>query len=480
MIVGRNFEIAKLNQLYDSDRAEFIAIYGRRRVGKTYLVNESYGNRITFHHSGLSPIETGCGQNQLKKQLQQFYYSLLMQGMNRNHCPKSWLEAFFMLEQFLQKKDTGERQVVFLDELPWMDTPRSGFITALESFWNGWASRRDNLLLVVCGSASSWILDNLINNRGGLYGRVTYEMKLSPFSLAECEEFYRERQCKMSRYDIVQSYMIVGGMPYYINYMERNKSLAQNVDRLFFQSNGILRDEYNRLFDSAFENPTIMRRIVEFLATRRKGYTRVEIAENVGMQDCGKFSSLLRALVTSDFIERYVPFGHSKREEHYKLIDPFCWFYLHFIKNQTALHPQFWQQNCTDPIITAWRGLAFEQVCFNHIGQIKHALQIAGIQSEHSAWAIQGDETKDGAQVDLLIRRKDKVLNLCEMKFYQDEYAMDKEDDMKLRHRITSLQPLLRRTEIVHPILLTTFGLRHNQYSGAYIQALTLDDLFEK
>ena len=213
MTIGRKQELAEFNRLYNSGNAEFVAVYGRRRVGKTYLINEALAGKITFHHAGLSPVE-GTKQNGMKQQLQQFYYSLLMQGMPKSHCPKSWLEAFYMLEKHLQAIDDGSRQVVFLDELPWMDTPRSGFVTALEGFWNGWASARHNLMLVVCGSSSSWILNNLINNHGGLYGRVTREIYLRPFTLAECEAFYTDKHIPFSRYDIVQSYMILGGIPY--------------------------------------------------------------------------------------------------------------------------------------------------------------------------------------------------------------------------------------------------------------------------
>ena len=267
-IIGRKKEIEELLELFRSDRAEFVAVYGRRRVGKTYLVDETLGRHLTFRHAGLSPIDDNGKQNMFKDQLQHFYHSLLSQGMKKSHQPTSWLEAFYMLEMHLQRIDNGSRQVVFIDELPWMDTPRSKFVMALEGFWNGWACHRHNLMLVVCGSANSWMLDNLVNNHGGLYGRVTYEIKLSPFTLRESEEFFRSREVKLSRYDIVQSYMMLGGIPYYLNYFKRGQSLAQNIDRLFFAPNAILRDEYDRLFASVFSNPEEMKRIVKLLSKR--------------------------------------------------------------------------------------------------------------------------------------------------------------------------------------------------------------------
>lgn len=255
-MIGRNKEITILNRLYDSKKSQFVAIYGRRRVGKTYLVNEVFEGRITFHHAGLSPIETDDDKSEspLRKQLKHFYNSLIFQGMKKSKCPDNWLDAFLMLEMFLQSKDDGSRQVIFIDELPWLDTPKSGFITAFEGFWNTWACSRKNVMLIVCGSATSWMTDKLINNHGGLYNRLTCELKLSPFTLAECEELFHSENIRLSRYDIVQSYMITGGIPYYLSYFQSGLSLAQNIDALFFEKNAPLHGEFKRLFSAIFNN----------------------------------------------------------------------------------------------------------------------------------------------------------------------------------------------------------------------------------
>lgn len=477
MIIGRRREQTEFTQLYNSGNAEFVAVYGRRRVGKTYLINEALAGKITFHHAGLSPVERST-QNGMKQQLQQFYYSLLMHGMPKSHCPKSWLEAFYMLEQHLQRIDDGRRQVVFLDELPWMDTPRSGFMTALEGFWNGWASARHNMMLVVCGSASSWILDNLINNHGGLYGRVTREIHLRPFTLSECEAYYRDKHIPFSRYDIVQSYMFFGGIPYYMGYMDADKSLAQNIDKLFFQENAPLSDEYERLFRSIFSQPDTIQRIIEILATRHKGYTRAEIIQKAYIKTSGDLSKLLQALVSSNFVEKYVPFGCSKREVHYKLIDPFCWFYIHFKKCRTNRAEQFWQQHSEDAAIVSWRGYAFELVCMNHISEIKQALGIQSISSVQSAWATASDNQHDGTQIDLLIERRDNIVNMCEIKFYSTEFEVDKTYHLTLMHRQDILRTHLSRKTSIINTLITTFGLKQTGYWGDFAQVVTMDDLF--
>ena len=479
-IIGREQETDELNELYESGRAEFVAVYGRRRVGKTFLVDEALKGKITFRHSGLSPVDEQNHKNSLKEQLKHFYLSLQRHGMKKSKCPASWLEAFFMLEMHLQSLDNGSRQVVFLDKLPWMDTPRSGFVTALEAFWNGWACHRDNMMLVVCGSANSWMLDNLVNNHGGLYGRTTYEVKLSPFSLAECEAFFESKGIRMSRYDIVQSYMITGGIPYYLGYMKRGLSLAQNVDRLFFARGAKLHDEYDRLFASVFANPEQMKRVVQLLGTRHSGYTRQEIFAKTGLKDCGASTKLLKALVASDFIEPYIPFGKGKREKHYKLIDHFCLFYMKFVQGQKDIDPEFWMHNVTSQGVSSWRGFAFEEVCFTHIRQIKKALNILGVSSTESAWVVKGDDETEGVQIDMLINRKDNVVNLCEMKFYNEKFTVNKAYHSKVVHRQNLLAEMIPRRAIVHNVLVTTEGLTYNEYSGIFQNVVTVDDLFVK
>ena len=477
-MVGRKKEIQELNDLYSSGNAEFVAIYGRRRVGKTYLVDQTFEGRITFRHTGLSPIENRkTDDGLLSSQLRSFHESMLRQGLEADHCPKDWIEAFFMLSMALQKIDDGSRQLIFLDELPWVDTPRSFFITALENFWNGWACHRPNFMLIVCGSANSWIMNKLVNNHGGLYGRLTYQIKLSPFTLGECEEYFKSRNIDLTRYDIVQSYMILGGIPYYMGYMKRQLSLAQNIDNMFFIKGAQLRDEYNRLFPSVFDNPDRVKEVVAFLSRRNAGYTRDEIAAYLEISNGGTLSVILSALVASDFVIKYVPFGLSKRKVHYKLVDQFCLFYLKFVEGHDSLSEGFWLQNLSSQNIVTWRGLAFENVCFNHISQIKNALGISGVKTTQSAWSKRGDD-EEGAQIDLLISRADNIVNLCEIKFYNDLFTVDGDYYRVMMRRQSLLEPYLKRGMGIHNTLITTFGLFRNKYSGVFTNVVTLDELF--
>ena len=475
-MIGREKEIKELEKLYSSKQAELVAIYGRRRVGKTYLVDEVFQGKITFRHAGLSPLDEEP-KGLLRVQLDHFYNSLRLHGIESEKSPDSWLDAFFMLEKLLQGIDDGSRQVVFLDELPWLDTPRSGFVRAFEGFWNTWACHRKNLMVIICGSANSWMMNELINNHGGLYGRVTHEIKLSPFNLFECEEFYKSKGIPFSRYDIVQSYMMLGGIPYYMGYMNEDLSLAQNIDQIFFAKGAKLKLEYDRLFESVFKRPEAIKAIVELLYTRNMGYTRKTIAERLNASDGGHLTKDLNALIASDFVVRYVPFGLSKKEDHYKLIDPFCLFYLHFVKNQTTNNKHFWQQNSSMPQVVAWRGYAFENVCFHHIDQIKEALGISGVITSESAWTKKAVD-EEGMQIDLLISRKDNAVNMCEIKFYSDDFVVSKDYYRTILRRIEMLSEKLSSKMSVYSTLITTYGLKKNEYSGAFVKTITFDDLF--
>ena len=476
-IIGRKSEVEEIENHYCSDRPEFIAVYGRRRVGKTFLINQALKGRITFQHTGVSPVDQEKGKSRMKVQLESFYFSLLSHGLEGFAMPKSWMEAFYQLEQLLLKLDDGSRQVVFIDELPWMDTPRSGFLSAFENFWNGWCSRRDNMMLVVCGSATSWILGNLSRSRGGLYGRLTDEIKLSPFTLKECEEYFAHSHIELSRYDIVQAYMVFGGIPYYLSYFEKGLSFERNVDKLLFGKNPRLKDEFNRLFNAVFGNPEDCKKIIRLLVKRHSGFTREEIANATGLPLGGGLTDTLKALAESNFIFRYMPYGMQGKGEYYKLADNFCLFWVKYVEPNLS-DVSFMTDNITSNIMSAWRGVAFEEVCWQHINPIKQALEIGGVKSITSAWNVKGDDQKDGMQIDLLIIRDDYVVNLCEMKFAGSTYTIEKDEESKLRNRIETLKKTLSKKQTVHLTLITTYGVAYGKHSGVMQKEVTMDDLF--
>lgn len=476
-IVGRKEEIADLQRIYNSGRPEFVAVYGRRRVGKTFLIDEVFKDNMSFHHTGLSPYDKKRRVT-LKDQLQNFYFTLIRYGAENIDCPTSWIEAFVLLQCLLERKDNGSRQVVFIDELPWLDTGRSGFLTALEAFWNGWGNTRDNLCLIVCGSATSWMLDNLINNKGGLYGRLTWEMKLLPFTLYECEQFFQTRKVSMTRYQILQTYMIIGGIPFYMNYFNPSLSMAQNIDKLFFASNAKLADEFERLFYSVFDQAENCINVVRQLGKRHAGFTRDELAQAMHTNPNGDFTKILKSLVNSNIIAKYSPFTDDRKKDYYKLVDPFCWFWLHFKEQKQVSETDFWEHHLNESLITSWCGIAFEEICFTHIPAIKKALGISGVSTEVTAMTVKGDNQSDGMQIDMLINRRDDVINLCEIKYCKEQFTIDKQYAEHLRSRKYFVEKHFPK-KAVHQTFITTYGLSPNAYANEVTSQITMDDLFE-
>lgn len=483
MLIGRENEIKKLNELYHSEDAELIALYGRRRVGKTYLIDEVFRDRLNFRHAGLSPIDSekdNVKPHLMKDQLTHFFRSLTIQGYKGKKTPESWLEAFYMLEDLLVEKYKGnERIVVFLDEMQWLDTPKAKFMTGFEAFWNGWACHRKNLMVIVCGSSSSWILTNIINNHGGLYGRVTFEIKLKPFTLRECEQFLSSKEICMSRYDVIQAYMMVGGIPYYLRYFNKRLSLAQNINEIFFADEAPLKDEFNRMFASLFKNAEPIKQIIKAIASKNKGITRKELSEITGVTDSGEVSRQLNALIAGDFIIKYKSFGDNKRDEIYKLVDPFSYFYLTFLDKSNDNRNIDWINIEDSSRVLSWKGYAFENVCWNHIHQIKMALQIGGVSTTEALWSKRGDENTRGTQIDLIIVRKDNVVHMCEIKFYNDEFEVDKDYHLILERRKKILREQIPKRATIHNTLITTYGLRKTNYFGDFVHVVTIDQLFE-
>lgn len=470
MIIGRKEEQQILRSAVQSENSEFVAVYGRRRVGKTYLIRETFGYKFTFQHTGLAKGNT-------KEQLFSFAISLRDAGYDDCPIPKSWLEAFSLLSTYL-KNSTDEKKIVFLDELPWMDTARSNFISAFEHFWNGWASARKDIVLIICGSATSWIINKVINDHGGLHNRVTKQIALQPFTLKECEMFAESKGLEMSRYQLAECYMVLGGIPYYWSLLEKGLSLAQNIDKIIFAKNGKLSNEFNQLYASLFKSPEQYIDVVTALGKKKAGMTREEIIAATDMYSSGTLSKVLDELEYCGFIRKYNGFDKKSKQAIYQLIDNYTLFYFKFIQQNENNDEHFWSASIDSAMHRAWSGLAFERLCMAHTQQIKAALGIAGVLSNVYSWRKEADEMSDGAQIDLLIDRKDQVINLCEMKYSLSEYAIDAEYEQKLRNKKSAFIDATNTRKAVHLTMVTTFGIKANAHSGIVQNEITLEDLF--
>lgn len=473
MLIGRKKEQQELLKAYKSDYSEFVAVTGRRRIGKTFLVRETFNYMFAFQHSGLANQKT-------RAQLREFRQSLLKSGMKRCRIPADWFDAFHLLSVHLDGL-AMKKKIVFIDELPWMDAPRSNFVSALEHFWNGYASARKDILLIICGSATSWIINNVFRNHGGLHNRVTYRINLSPFTLYECEQYAKSLHLGIDRRSVLECYMVMGGIPFYWSLLERGRSIAQNVDLLFFSSNGKLHYEYNELYSSLFKNPEPYLKVVSTLGTKRMGMTREEIIEEGGIANNGLLTRVLEDLESCGFIRKYSYQGIKRSNAIFQLIDNFTLFYYKFMHDNAGADENFWTVNTNTSKRNAWEGLSFERVCFEHIRQIKQALGISGVSTRVYSWRIKDDPVYGkGAQIDMVIDRADNILNLCEMKFSQAEYAITKSDDENLRNKCARFSMTQKGHKSVHITFIAPYGVKDNMYRYTIQNVVTLNDLFKE
>ncbi|HVB03022.1 MAG TPA: ATP-binding protein [Chitinophagaceae bacterium] len=471
-IIGRKEELELLQNTKSSPSSEFIAVYGRRRVGKTFLIRHAFDNKFDFYVTGIANVS-------LSQQLINFNLELRKSdtsGMERTPAD-NWFEAFLQLINILEANNNHNKKVILLDELPWMDTARSGFLSALEHFWNSWASARNDVILIVCGSAASWMITKVINNTGGLYNRLTNRIKLEPFTLSECEAYFLSKFATFERYQIIQLYMAIGGIPYYLDKIDVGKSAAQNINKLCFETNGLLHNEFDLLYRSLFTNWEKHIAIIEALGSKEKGMTREEILLFSKMPDGGGTTRILKELEESGFIRKYLSFGKKEKQSLYQLTDFYSLFYLHWIKDNSPLDENSWINELDSPRQRAWSGYAYEQVCLMHTRQIKAGLGISGVQTRTSSWF--STDKKNRAQIDLVIDRRDQVINICEMKFSINKFTIDKKYAEVLRNKIAVFKEQTGTRKAIFLTMITTFGLNINQYSNSLVQNdLTMDILF--
>jgi hypothetical protein len=395
--------------------------------------------------------------------------------------PSDWRDAFRQLREYLETLPEKEKQVVFIDEMPWLDTPQSDFLPLFEWFWNDWASTRNNLIFIVCGSATSWMTDNISGNKGGLFNRQSCRIYLEPFTLHETEEFLEFKGITWSRYEIAECYMIMGGIPYYLNLLDKAMSYTQNIDNLFFKKRGELWDEFGHLYATLFSNSDSHIKIVEALSTKKGGLTRNELVQKTGLPANGNFSKMISNLESSGFIRVSNFYGKKKKDALYQLSDYYTAFYYRYIKNNYGKDEHYWSNAIDNPARRSWTGLTFEQLCKDHIPQIKKKLGISGVLSEESIWYTHGDEELgvSGAQIDLLIERRDRVINVCEMKFSINEYVIDKDYDMVLRNKLDAFRRMTNCKKSLQTTMITTYGVKQGKYSGIINSQITLEDLFQ-
>ncbi len=471
MLIGRDAEKQILLDALQEEYSQFIAIYGRRRVGKTFLIRESYNYKFDFQFTGATKLSA-------RKQLVRFRRALKEHGQTDTPELTNWGDAFDELKRYLSNLPDGKK-IVFLDELPWMDAPRSNFLSELESFWNGWASARKDIVFIVCGSSTSWMVKKIIKNKGGLHNRLNHRIALKPFTLGLCEKLVQSRGLMLNRKQILEAYMIFGGVPYYWSLLRKGVSIAQEIDRLIFSDDGELHDEFEMLYASLFKKPEPYVRIIELLAQKKMGLTRIELLSASGFEDNGAFSDILKDLEWCGFIHSYTMLGHRTKSDIFQLIDHYTLFYYEFIhgKRQGA---NFWKSMLGTPKYNTWCGLAFERACLWHVDQIKHKLGISGILTNEYAWRHFPTENREhrGVQIDLLIDRSDGIIDICELKYAKNLYTITPEYSGELARKHEIFKTVTKTKSAIHTVMVTTDGVSHNAEWGGIQAEVTLDDMF--
>ena len=472
MLIGRTKEKQLLVDALHEEYSQFIAVYGRRRVGKTFLIMEAYDYKFDFQFTGAAKLTA-------RKQLVRFRRALKEHGQKDTPELTNWGDAFSELKRLINGLPTGKK-VVFFDELPWMDAPRSGFLSELESFWNGWASARKDIVFVVCGSSTSWMVKKIIKNKGGLHNRLSHRISLKPFPLGLCEQLAQSRGLVFSHKQLLEAYMVFGGVPYYWSLLQKGASVTQEIDRLIFSPDGELNDEFEMLYASLFKKPEPYIRVIELLARKKMGMTRMELLAAGGFEDNGSFSDILKDLEWCGFIRSYSMMGYKKKSDLFQLIDHYTLFYYEYIDGQRQ-GANYWKSMLGTPKYNTWCGLAFERTCLWHIDQIKKQLGISGILTNEYAWRCSGDESKNlrGVQIDLLIDRSDGIIDICEMKYSKEPYVISADYGRELQRKRDVLAEMTGTGSAIHTIMVTTEGVVHNEDWGEIQAEVNLDNLFE-
>ncbi len=483
-IIGRKEELDKLEKAYNSKRAEFIAVYGRRRVGKTYLTREFFSTRPCAYFQ-VTGIHKGSQVKQLKefmKEITRVFFSTAV----KLETPKNWMDAFELLTQCLNQQDKKKKIIVFLDELPWMAIKSSKLLQALEYYWNRYWVSISNFKLVICGSAASWIINNIIKNKGGLHNRVTLRLPIEPFNLAETQEFLEYEGIKYDQFQTLQLYLCIGGVPFYLTMLDKGLSAMQNINKICFQKKGNLSDEFNLLFSSLFSNAEPYQTLIEIIAQKREGMSREDIESAAGYKG-GRLTKRLSELEEIGFINSFTPWNREKKGLYYKIIDEYILFYLTWIssksKNQIkkTITAKYWEEISQTQAWKAWVGYAFEAVCFKHITQISKALHIPD-GADYYSWKYipkKKSVLQLGAQIDLVFDRPDDIINICEIKYSRTHFKLDKEEYTKLLNKVKIYTEVTKTKKLPFISLITTFKPKQAGKAEHLIASwATLGDLF--
>lgn len=478
----REIECKVLDQFLTSEKAEFLAIYGRRRVGKTFLIRTYFENQdvIFFDTTGEKNARLAIQIKHFTKQISTVFY---------NNAPlkpgKNWDESFELLTLAINSSNVSKKIVLFFDELPWMATKNSHILQSLDYYWNQHWSKNSRIKLIVCGSSASWIIDKIVNNKGGLHNRITRNILLEPFNLSKTKSFFRKTKLSITERHIVTLFMVMGGVPFYLSKIEKNLSAIQNIENLAFQHNSFFLNEFNNLFSSLFSDADIIVEMIRIIASYRYGILQDALLKKMGPLLQGKGGlEKLHALEDAGFIMHFKSHWHKKRGIYYRVTDEYCLFYLYWIepvkdtllkRNLTEGH---WNKMTQQSSWHIWTGLAFESICYKHLPEITRALSLPGIAIPNTWRYTPTQDHKKGAQIDLLFDRDDDAITICEIKYTEKPFVITKAYAEQLQQKIAIFKEVTGTQKQIFIAMISANGVKENQYSSLLSTVLTMKDLF--
>lgn len=483
--IGRKEEQAILESLCFSKKSEFLAIYGRRRVGKTMLVRSFFKSKKDVIFFNTTGTLNGLLKNQLDNFTQQIS-EVFYQGAQLKNAT-NWQDAFNKLNDAIKVVTSNKKIVLFFDEFPWMATKNSKLLQNLDYFWNQYWSNDTRIKLIICGSSASWIIKNVINNKGGLHNRITYTIHLEPYNLHETKLFLEAQGILLNNQQILELYMAIGGIPYYLSYLKQGLSAAENIEQLAFSRKGFLIEEFDNLFLALFEDGGMYIDIVREISKHYYGIEQEELFNRIkGLSKGGRSSDKLKELEDASFIIKFTPHLHSRKGVYYKVIDEYTLFYFNWIepvKNTLlgrGIKKNYWTSIQSTPEWYNWSGYAFEAVCYKHLVQISDALNMHPTAISNTWKYVPTKNTnQQGAQIDLLFDRKDNAVTLCEIKYTKKAFEINKSYATQLHQRAEIFKNVTRTKKQIFWALISANGLKKNKYSEIINNVVTLEELLK-
>jgi len=401
----------------------------------------------------------------------------------------NWNETFKLLTDLIDRIPKNKKVIIFLDELPWMATRKSRLLDAIDYYWNQYWSKENRIKLIVCGSSASWIINKIINNKGGLYNRVTETIHLKPFTLSETQEYLISNNIRLNLKQVTQLYMVTGGVPFYLSKIERGCSATQAIEALSFDSKALLFNEFDGLFESLFENADAYVEIVTLIAKYHNGIAQEELFKKLVKSSKGKTGiKRLKDLENAGFIMSFVPHFHIKRGVYYRIIDEYALFYLQWVvslkstRMSSVLKKGYWKSLTKTPKWLSWSGYAFETICYKHLNQIREALNLPPTSIPNSwRYTPTKELSSRGAQIDLLFDRNDNAITVCEIKHTEKPFVIDKTYSENLKRKLEVFQKITGTKKQLFLVIISASGIKENKYSEELISGVvTLDDLFKE